>query len=146
MILTKIFEFFQMMFDIEIDALESIVKDGMKEMVSHVAGKSRDAKKRPWVIAVKAAMKDYQDKVKEEFLPVLVDDFGREVAITFTGGKMSEEDIEKLKLFMEKVDKSNIEKLIKKLVKQIDDLKDAGGKQELNARLEGIKNVAKDGH
>ena len=87
-----------MLFILELKILEEILKDGVKEMLSHVSGKSRDAKKRPWVKAIKAAVDEYQRKVKEDFLPVLANDFGREVVISFTGGKISGDNINKIKI------------------------------------------------
>ena len=136
-----------MLIKLEIKVLEDIVKDGVKEMVSHVAGKSRDAKRRPWVIAVKDAIKEYQERVKEEFLPILVNDFSKEVVITFSGGKISEEDKDKLNVFVEMVEKSNIDKLEKYLIQKIEDLKVAGvGYEQMNDRLEEIKGDIKEGH
>ena len=64
-----------MLIDIETKALESILKDGIKEMICHVAGRSFETKRRCWVVVVKAAIKLYQRKVQEEFFPVLVEDF-----------------------------------------------------------------------
>ena len=136
-----------MLIKLEIKVLEELLKDGIKEMVSHVAGKSQDAKRRPWVIAVKDAIKEYQEKVKEEFLPILVNDFSKEVVITFSGGKISEEDKDKLKVFVEMVEKSNIDKLEKELIQKIEDLKVAGvGYEQMNDRLEEIKGDIVDGH
>ena len=144
--MTKWLIFQIMLFDIESETLEKILKDGIAEIVSHVAGTSRDAKKRPWFVAVKAAINDYQEKVKEDFLPVLVRDFSKEVCISFKGGRMSEREIDKVKLFMEMVEKSNIEKLEKELLTRIDGLKKHDENQQLNEKLEGIKRIIEDGH
>ena len=88
------------MISLEIEALETIVKDGIKEIMSHVAGRQQE-KKRSWYIAVKAAIAEYQRKVKDEFLPVLVKDFGSSIIVKFSGGNISEENIEKIKKFIE---------------------------------------------
>ena len=135
-----------MTIDIEILALENILKDGIKDMMSHVAGRSRDAKKRVWVSAAKDAIREYQRKVKEEFLPVLVKDFSSEIVVRFSGGKMSEEDKEKVKVFIEMVGKSSIKQLEKELVKSIDDLKVVGGSRELNERVDGVKKAVEEVH
>ena len=140
-----------MLFKIELKILENILKDGVKQMLSHVSGNSQHAKKRPWVKAVKVAINEYQTKVKEDFLPVLVNDFGKELAISFTGGKISDEDVEKLKLFIEMVEKSNIRKIKKELIKTVEDLEETerpvNEKEEaLNEKLGRIKSSLADGH
>ena len=127
------------------------MKDGVKWMISHVSGNSRDTKKRPWVKVIKAAVNEYQRKVKEDFLPVLVNDFGKELVISFTGGKISDDDMNKIKLFMEMVEKSNIEKLEKELIKSVEDIKETenlvnGEQGVLNEKLERIKSSLADGH
>ena len=86
-----------MLIDVGIQDLESILKDGIREMMSQVAGNSQDAKKRGWVVAVKAAIREYQRKVQKEFLPVLLDDFSSEKVVKFSRGKISEEDKDKIK-------------------------------------------------
>ena len=55
--------------------------------------------------------REYQKKVHEEFLPVLLKDFSREVVVKFTGGKMSEGDEDKIKVFIEMVGKSSTQKV-----------------------------------
>ena len=142
--------YFQIMINLDVKALRSIVKDGIKEMMSFVAGRSRDARKRVWVVAVKAAIKEYQEKLEEEFLPTLVKDFSGSTVVRFKGGKMNKEDIDKLKEFMDMVDKANITRFEKELVKKIEEVKavgEVGGEQkELNDRLEDLKTVMVDGH
>ena len=102
-----------MLIDIETKALESILKDGIKEMICHVAGRSFETKRRCWVVVVKAAIQVYQRKVQEEFFPVLVKDFTCEKVVKFTKGKMSEEDKGIMKEFIEMVGKSSIKKFEK---------------------------------
>ena len=75
------------MINLDEKALRSIVKDGIKEMMSHVAGRSRDARKRVWVVAVKAAIKEYQEKLEEEFLPTLVKVFIGSTVVRFKGAQ-----------------------------------------------------------
>ena len=138
--------YFQIMMPLEVEALETIVKDGIKKIMSHVAGR-RQEKKRSWFIAVKlAAIAEYQRKLKDEFLPVLVKDFGSSVTVKFNGGKISEEDIEKIKKFMEMVKKSDIKMILNELVKKVEDLKVVGESNELKDRLNEIKSVLEDGH
>ena len=97
-----------MLVDIEKGALEGIVKDGIKEMMNKIENKNRNAKKRKWLLAVKKAVQEHQQRIEEEFLPVLVKDFGSKLEVKFRDGRMSEEDIGKIKEVMRNVQKSTI--------------------------------------
>ena len=122
----------KMLMDIGQESLEIIVKDGVKEMMGKIGDRNRrNAKRRSWVIAVKNAVKEYQQQIQQEFLPVLVNDFSRELVVKFSGGKLCEEDIQKIKKFMEMVEKSSIRKILEELLKKIDGVK-VDGKDELN--------------
>ena len=113
-------------------------------MFIELVGKS--SIKRCWIIAVKAAIREYQRKVQEEFLPVLVSDFSKEVVVKSSGGKMSEEDRDKIKVFIGLVGKSSNNFFEKELVKSIANSKVVGGTKELNERLDGVKSVVVEGH
>ena len=106
-----------MLIDLGKEALESIVKDGVKMMMGHLDNSNRNAKKKSWFIGVKNAIKEYQQKIQEDFLPVLINDFSRELVVKFSGGKMCEDDISKIKMFMEMVEKSSIRQIEDELVK-----------------------------
>ena len=134
-----------MLMDIGQESLEIIVKDGVKEMMGKIGDRNRNAKRRSWVIAVKNAVKEYQQQIQQEFLPVLVNDFSRELVVKFSGGKLCEEDIQKIKKFMEMVEKSSIRKILEELLKKIDGVK-VDGKDELNEKLEDVKVVIVEGH
>lgn len=97
----------KMFINLNIKTLESIVRDGVKEMMSKAAGQTGAAKKKGWYKSVKEAIKEYQDMLQKEFLPTIVEDFASKIIVKFSGGKMSKEDIIKLKKFMEMLDKSN---------------------------------------
>ena len=133
-----------MMVNIERGALEDIVKDGVKEMMSQIG--DRNSKRRVWVMAAKKAVKEYQQKVQELFLPVLVQDFSTKLVIQFRKGKMSDEDVEKVKAFMKMVEESNIKNLIDELLKKIDELVKAQEADELKKKLEEVRRVVVDGH
>ena len=135
----------KMLMDIGQESLEVIVKDGVKEMMGKIGDRNRNAERRSWVIAVKNAVKEYQQKIQEEFLPVLVDDFSRELDVKFSGGKLCEEDIQKIKKFMEMVEKSSIRKILEELLRKIDGVK-VDGKDELNEKLEDVKIAIVEGH
>ena len=135
-----------MLVDLGIEALENIVKDGAKEMIGQVAGRSQKIKQKHWFVAVKAAVKEYQQKIQDEFLPILVNDFSRKMVVKFSAGKMSEEDKNKIKLFMEMVEKTDIKSVVEELVQKVEGLKLDGENVELNEKLELIKKVLVDGH
>ena len=97
-----------MLIDLGQDTLETIVKDGVKEILGKVVGGIRSIRKTAWFTSVKAAVNEYQRSLNEDFLPVLRQDFGRKMVVKFSGGKMNEEDKNKLKNFMEMVKKSNV--------------------------------------
>ena len=142
MILTCLF---QMLIELKIEVLEAIVKDGIKEMLGKVAGRQQE-KKRSWFRSVKASTVIYQRCLQEEFLPILVDDFGRPIEVKFSGGKMKEEEVEKIKLFMKMVEKSNSRRLKQELLDSIDDLKLKDENKHLIEKLDGVKAVVADGH
>ena len=109
-----------MLIDLEKSAL---VKDGIKEMICHIAGRNKHNNKKAWFIAIRTVIKEYEQKILEEFLPVLLDDFGKDIVIKFSGGTMSEEDISKLKVFMKMVERSNCKKLLEELLQKIGEVK-----------------------
>ena len=136
----------KMLVDLGRDTLERIVKDGIKEMMAKIVGSTRGVKKhKHWFIALKTAIKEYQEKIKEDFLPVLVDDFSRKMVVKFSGGKMSVEDKHKIKMFMEMVKKSDLNAVVEELEKKVDDLKD-GENLEFDEKIENIKRAVLDGH
>ena len=62
-----------MFVDLGKEALEVIVRDVVKDMMGQIAGMSnRKVKKNRWYIAVRNIIQEYQQNVKEEFLPVLL--------------------------------------------------------------------------
>ena len=125
-----------MLVDLGIEILERIVKDGVKEMMSKIAGGSRGAKKQKnWFIAIKTAIKEYQQKIQEDFLPVLVNDFSRRMVVKFSGGKMSVEDKDKIKMFMEMVKKTDLKSVVEELVRKVDGLKVDGQNLDFNEKI-----------
>ena len=140
-----------MLIKLNIADLETIVEDGVKEMMSQVVArnegaKSAGAKKRGWFKVVKEAIQDYQQRIQLDFLPVLVNDFSRTVVVKFTRGRMSEEDINKIKQFIEMVEKSNLKKVEEELVKKIENIKVEGWNAELKNRLEEVRKAVAEGH
>ena len=89
-----------MLINLDKKSLDDIVQDGVKEILGQICGRNRTAKKKVWFTAVKAVLQEYQHNIQEEFLPVLVQDFGSELIIKFSGGKINEEDIMKVNKFM----------------------------------------------
>ena len=135
-----------MLVDLDLEALENIFKDGVKEILARVVGGVRGIRKKTWFIAVKAAINAYQKTLNEDFLPVLKQDFGRKMTVKFSGGKMDDEDKNKLKMFMEMVKKSNVTSVKEELVRKLDNIKVEGENEELIEKIESIKKVVADGH
>ena len=134
-----------MLVDLGLGALKSIVKDGVKEMLSQVAGSGQGCKKRGFFRVVKEGIKEYQKTMEEDFLPVLVQDFSGGIVVRFSGGKMSVEDKNKIRLFMDMVAKSDLKRLEEELVKKVDALKDECD-DEANEKFEKNKRVLVEGH
>ena len=134
------------MIDLGWGALETIVKDGVKDILGKVGGNSRGAKKSGWFKAVKAAVQEYQQKMEKDFLSVLITDFSNQIVVKFSGGKMSEEDIKKLEMFIDMVGQSNPKHAKEDLLKKVEGLKTTDWNAELKERLEAIKKVVEDGH
>ena len=135
-----------MLVDLGRETLEGIVKDGVKEMMGKIVGMSRARKQKHWFISLKDAINEYQKKIQEDFLPVLVDDFSRKMVVKFSGGKMSEEDKDKIKMFMVMVKKTDLKSLVEELKEKVEGLKVEGQNVEFNERIEDIKRVVLDGH
>ena len=103
-------------------------------------------KQKTWFIAVKSALNEYQKKLKEYFLPVLLNDFSRKMVVKFSGGKMSEEDKSKVKMFMEMVKKSEVKSVEEELLRKLENIKTAGENIELKEKMENMKRAVSDGH
>ena len=84
--------------------------------------------------------------MEKDFLPVLINDFSKQIVVKFSGGKMSEEDIEKLKMFMEMVGQSNLKQVVGDLLKEVEGLKINNWNDEFKERLEAIRKVIEDEH
>ena len=74
-----------MLVNLEHEVLENIVNDGVKEMIGHVVGGKRQYKQKACFKGVKASLDDYQHKLKEDFLPVLENDFSKKMVVKFSG-------------------------------------------------------------
>ena len=136
-----------MSIDLGIAVLRSIVKDGIGEIMQKFSGLvAARTKKRDWFKAAKEAVQEYQKNVVEDFLPVLVSDFRESVVVKFTSGRMSKEDITKLQVFMEMVEKSDFKKLKVKLLKKIEDLKVSEWNLEIKEKMEAMKRAVIEGH
>ena len=136
-----------MLVDLGLEALENIVSDGVKEMMAHIGGgKNNNGNKSVWVKAVKTALKEYQQRIKEDFLPVLVNDFGRKLEVKFSGGKMNEEEITKLKMFLDMVEKSSIKHIEQELVKKLEGIKVDDENVELKHKFENTRRMIEEGH
>ena len=64
-----------MLVDLDQGALESIVRDGVKEILGKVVGGVSGIRRKTWYTVVKAAINKYHKNHNENFLPVLKQDF-----------------------------------------------------------------------
>ena len=130
-----------MLIDLEKAALERIVMEGIREMIYHIAGKNKHNNKKAWFKAMRAEIKEYEKKFLEEFLPVLLNDFGKDIVVKFSGGTMSEEDIEKLKVFMKMLERSNCKKLLEDLLRKLGEVKIDETNTELKKKIRDIGDI-----
>ena len=135
-----------MLVDLEQEVLENIVKDGIKEIIGRVVGGKRDKKQKAWFKGVKTVLDEYQQKLKKDFLPVLVNDFSKKMEVKFSGGNMSEEDKDRIREFMEMVRKSNTKSIVDELMRKLETLKGEGENGDLVENIEGVKATVLDGH
>ena len=135
-----------MLVDLEQEVLENIVKDGIKEIIGRVVGGKRDKKQKAWFKGVKTVLDEYQQKLKKDFLPVLVNDFSKKIEVKFRGGNMSEEDKDRIREFMEMVRKSNTKSIVDELMRKLETLKGEGENGDLVENIEGVKATVLDGH
>jgi hypothetical protein len=135
-----------MLIDLDKSSLERIVKDGIREMVNQMSGGTKNSNKKAWFIAVKTLIKEYQNQFMNAFLPALLDDFGKDVVIKFSGGVMSDEDIGKLKMFIDRVERSNVKRLVDDLVKKLEDVKIDETNEELKKKMTVVTTAVVDGH
>ena len=134
-----------MLVDLEPEALEEILRDGVREIIGHVVGGKREKVKKAWFRNMKVALNEYKQQLKDDFLPVLVDDFSKKMVIKFSGGKMSEEDKEKIRVFMEMVRKSNNKYILDDLLRKLETLK-INGSDAIDEMVEGIKKIGLEGY
>ena len=82
--------------------------------------------------------------VKEDFLPVLLSDFSTKMVVKFSGNRLSDEDKEKIKKFMQMVTKSDIRSVEGEVMRKIDNLKEGVNNEDINVKMEAIKKVVSD--
>ena len=134
-----------MLVNLEPEALEEILKDGVGEIIGHVVGGKRDKVKKAWFRNMKVSLNEYKHQLKEDFLPVLVNDFSKKMVVKFSGGKMNDEDKEKIRVFMEMVRKSNTKYIVDDLLRKLETLK-MNGSDAMDEMVAGIKKIALEGH
>ena len=88
---------------LSLDILKEIAADGVKEMKSKI---NMSTSQRLLKRKILDEIHKYRNILVDEFLPVLVSDFGESIEVQFTGGKMKEEEVKKLKNFISLLKKS----------------------------------------
>ena len=90
---------------LSLDILKEIVEDGVKEMKSKM---NFSRKQRAMLRDTLTVVYKYKDLIVDDFLPVLVSDFGEAVEVKFSGEKMMPEEVNKIKEFIDMVKKSDM--------------------------------------
>ena len=103
------------------EMLEEIVGDGMKEMMSRL-NLSRSQRKKKWGRDLAWELNKYKIQICEEFITVLIEDFAEPVEVKFSGVKMEENEVRKLKDFLDKVEKSKADRYRKILLESTAEL------------------------
>ena len=116
------------------------MRDGVRDFIGQ-----REKVKKAWFRNMKVALNEYKQQLKDNVLPVLVNDFSKKMVIKFSGGKMSEEDKEKIRVFMEMVRKSNTKYILDDLLRKLETLK-INGSDAIDEMVEGIKKIGLEGH
>ena len=130
-----------MLIFLEQKTLTGIVQDGVKDILSAMCGVNRSAKKKAWFADAKAVVKSYQLRMQEEFIPVLIDDFSKEILVKFSGGKVCEEDIMKIQKFIEMMEKSDIKEIERELARNMDEIKTGLVSVEVIAKVEEVRKL-----
>ena len=87
-----------------LDILKEIVEDGIKEIKSKLNfGTRQRVMSRDTLMVIDK----YRDLLAADFLPALVSDFGEDVEVKFSGGRMVPEEVKKIKEFIDMVKKSD---------------------------------------
>ena len=101
---------------LSINVMKDIVEDGVKEMKSRM---NFTTSQRLLKRKVLSEIFKYRDILVSEFLPVLVSDFGESIEVQFTGVKMKEDEVKKLKNFISLLKKSEDRQYMLSLVNGI---------------------------
>ena len=126
-----------MKIELSLDSLKEIVDDGVKEMRSR---RNFTRIQRAMSRAVLDVINKYRELLVEDFLPVLISDFGESVEVKFSGQTPAPEEVKKLKYFVDMVGKSDPQKYRKALV---DGIKES---LQMEDHVERMSQVVDEGH
>ena len=120
-----------------LEILKEVVNDGIKEMRSRL---NLTKQQRAMTRAVLDVIHNYKDLLVDDFLPVLVSDFGESIEVKFNGQSMEPEEVKKLKYFMGMVEKSEVQRYRNFLV---DGVRESLQNEDHVAR---VSQVVEEGH
>ena len=123
--------------DLSLDTMISIVDDGVKEMKSkmNLTPGQRLVKKK-----FLAEMFTYRNNLVNELLPVLVSDYKESIEVQFSGGKMKDKEVTKLKNFIVLLKKSDT---MQYMVRFVNGLRETVENEDLRGRL---SHIAEESH
>ena len=122
---------------LSLDILKEILDDGVKEMKSRLNFTSRQKSMLRKVLEV---INKYKNLLAEDFLPVLVSDFGNSVEVKFNGHRLEPEEVQKLMQFVDMVKKSDLQRYRKIL---LDGIKESLEGEDI---VTSVSQVLSEGH
>ena len=117
----------------------------LKETVSQIIKKYnvlRRGKRAAWYMKILQSLEKYKQKLSENLIPALVKDFGGTVSVKVVGGKMSQEEVTKLKEFKEMLEKTDDNKYKDDMKKEIKEALEG----HLDVNVEDMMDTVDDCH
>ena len=122
---------------LSLDILVEILDDGTKEMMSRLNFTRHQRKMLKEVLKV---ITKYKLLLVEDFLPVLVSDFGNTIEVKFSGHRLEPAEVQKLMQFVDMLKKSDLQRYRNIL---IDGVKESLKDEE---KVISVSQVLSEGH
>ena len=76
-------------------------------MIRDLGVESRRQRRSGWYRRILGVIEQYKQNVVENLIPLIIEDFSGSISVKMKGGKMDDKEVEKLKEFRDKVNKSD---------------------------------------
>ena len=93
--------------NLEVQGFTSIVKETSSFMIRDLGVESRRQRRSGWYRRILGVIEQYKQNVVENLIPLIIEDFSGSISVKMKGGKMDDKEVEKLKEFRDKVNKSD---------------------------------------